>query len=324
MAPATLVKTASVVVQDDAAASVDFLAAGNVTFRKHNAIFSVPAGAYGDFSVEQGTLLLGVPGSLEPLRYEFRTLDVQPGGRIRALGPVVVTVAQGGTWQGPLGDALAPFLLDVRVAAGDVSLAPGCEFDGFLSAPNSLVTIAARAALVGGLIGDRLVVERTGSARAVMPDWSATAADGVRAAFAHRAIRLQRDLPKLKNRVQGGYTAAAAYVLDVPFVMVTAGRAGTEPAAAAGRENAAFFEALNSMLAESGFARGGVVLTGYGAGAPGGPPPVRNVPMRREQFVDLVQAIGGKTDLQQGIAALRASPVALDEFMRRALALAHP
>lgn len=311
--------TRDVVVNNEGEA-IDFKGLGNLTIDHPKALIVLPPGSYGDVAVRQGTLLVGFGAGPQSSRYELGRLDVEESGRVLVAGAVAITVEEGGTWRGKLGDEANPYWLDLRVGRGDVTLGVGARFNGFLSAPSSLVTISASATLKGELVARQLTVEDQAIASVVSPEWTAAKGKGTAPAFSHRALRLQRELPNLQHRLQGQASAAVSYPADFPFVMIS-GKPSADGEVAAAREQYSLFEAFCALFGDTGFERAGVVLTTPTEATAGKPPTVRNVILTSVQFGQLLHDLGAKSSKAENIEAVRASPKFLERFMTRALEL---
>lgn len=321
LAPTKPVKSAKLEIGTMKVSPAELMAAGNLTVKMKDGGEGImlPPGAYGSCVIENGTVFLGLAGSDQPVRYEFRSLVVQRGGTLRVAGPVVVTLANGDVWQGSLGDSAMPFWLDVRVASGEVTLASGCSFYGFLSAPASTVTVESRAALSGGLLGDTLVVNAGGKVALVDPDWSDSRAGGREPTFSHRALRVQRGLVGLKQSMRRAYSPAVSYPEDVPYIMLVENpRAPDQPVAF--EKHMALLQSFIALFADAGFARAGIVFVDQDPGKDGRPSTVRNVFLYRSDFESLAKEVGKKAVLRDNIVALYASQELIAQFAERCLA----
>ena len=87
-----------------------------------------------------------------------------PSPRRRTLrGPVILTLANGVTLNGSMGEPAPPEWLQLDVAAGGLTLNSQVRFDGYVVAPAGTVTINDTAVLNGGIVADRLTVNGTGT-----------------------------------------------------------------------------------------------------------------------------------------------------------------
>lgn len=297
-----------------------FLGAGDLALELGSEIEAVtlPAGSYRDCVIRKGTLRLGLPGVTEPLRYQFNRLDIEKSGRLRVVGAVVVTLAEGGQWDAGLGDRENPLWLEVRVAGGDLTLGSGCEFYGCLSAPQSKVTVDTGARLTGALVSNELVVHPRSRVTALEADWGNTPERGNAPTFTHRALRVQRAIPALKAMLQAKYSPAVGYVQDTPYVMLVD---RTKMAEALGPEAAgsAVFEAFATLFAEGGFTAGGIVLVRDDADASPPTGSTRNIFLRAVDFEAMLRSLGDKGTLAENIQAVRSNQEALAQFASRCL-----
>jgi len=312
--PTKPVKTATRLVQGKASVPTDFSEIGDLTLRQPAAVISVPPGAYGDFVVVQGTITLGVAGTTEPTRYEFRSLDVQSGGEMNLIGPVVVTVAKGGTWRGRAGNTDAPLWLDLRIAGGGMIFGAGADFYGLLSAPDGSITVRNGSKLTGGVIADEIIVEKGAKASGVQPDWSRGANSYTRPRFFHKALRLESTMPDLKRIGAKASTPASSYIEDIPFVMLTDGELSENSRAAQQR---LFFETFRALFQQAQFEKAGVVLVRKTTGLV---PSIRRIVLTRALFEALVNAVGAKAGADNA-ATISATPRLAAEFMQRCLAM---
>lgn len=298
--------------------SIDFAKVGSFTLRQPGARVAVPVGSYGELVVAQGTVILGVAGTTEPTRYEIRSLDIQAGGAVEVIGPVVVTLAGGATWRGQVGNLEAPFWLDVRFAHGDLAVtAPGRVY-GYVTAPEGLVSLDAGATLTGGVAGDRVEVAAGATMKIVVPDWTAEATERSRPRFMHKALRLQARLPDLSDGFRHGFSPGISYIEDVPYVMLAeANRPANHPRAPL-QQWQAVFEAAVAVFQRTGFERGGIVLANYARNSAEGPP-MRNIMLTRLRFEELVAGLGGKESLDANIREIARNPQMLEAFFLESL-----
>jgi Alpha-L-arabinofuranosidase len=120
---------------------------------------AVPPGTYGRFTLNSGTtLVLGVPGSVTPVTYNLQALTLNHGARLRVLGPVVLTLAQGASLQGAIGDVAHPGRLVLRVASGNVTLNSGAQLAGEVLVPGGTLILNGNAQLLGRSVSSRLTV----------------------------------------------------------------------------------------------------------------------------------------------------------------------
>lgn len=152
----------------------------NLTLNGNAGTVSLPPGNYGRVTISgSSSLVLGVAGSTQPAAYTFQALTLNGNSHLSVVGPVQITLATGGSWNGILGTADHPAWLTLRVAADNVTLNGGAALYGTLVAPASMVTLNGTATLVGTLRADQLTLNGSSTIRAVASD-SSTPARGPR------------------------------------------------------------------------------------------------------------------------------------------------
>jgi regulation of enolase protein 1 (concanavalin A-like superfamily) len=117
----------------------------------------LPPGTYGTITANRSTLVVGVVGATEPAVYQLQSLTINSGGRLKLVGPVLITVAKGATFNGDAGKREAPEWLMLQSVAGDVTLNTGVRLDGFLLAPANAVILNG-ATVLGLIHSDRLTL----------------------------------------------------------------------------------------------------------------------------------------------------------------------
>ena len=144
----------------------------DLILRRNAGMIAVPPGTYGNFILNDGSgLVLGIPGGLQPVNYNLQHLVLKRGSMLKIAGPVTLTVAYELTGNGTIGVSNNPSWLQLRVAAGGLTLNPGCTIYGAVLAPNGTVTINYHSRLVGTSVSDRFIINDDGEVR-----WSAFAA----------------------------------------------------------------------------------------------------------------------------------------------------
>lgn len=301
----------------------DFGKIRDLTVKHRDREVVVPPGAYGEWIVESGRVVLGRKGSLVWERYFFQSLSVGVDAAIELLGPVVIVVGRLDGVQGRLGNERYVNWLDLRVAAGAVALGAGGEVYGVVTAADSAVTLGGRAKLRGGLVCDSAVVEPAARFTGVSPDWSRESSGNSLPLFIHKAARVQRLLPELEKRFGDRYAIKVGYPDDVPAILLEE-RSRPPDRLAQHEERQAFFAACRTLLEGTGFARGVVMLVRAPVAAGSGPEFV-SVTMEREQFEDHLWAIGREPQLRDNVVRIRENPLLLNLFMERCLRVArHP
>lgn len=156
--------TRSVAVNNPSTVVGDFATVRNLTLNGGAGNVAVPAGAYGAFTVNQGSsLTLGVPGSTEPTVYDIQSLQLNSGAQIRIVGPVILTVANSVTVNGSnVGNASHLEWLVLRVYAGGLTLNNSSTMHGTIIAPAGSVAINGNAVVRGTITADRLTINGNG------------------------------------------------------------------------------------------------------------------------------------------------------------------
>lgn len=297
----------------------DFKRVKDLTVKNSKREVAVPPGAYGEFVVESGRVLLGRKGFGPPMRYHFESLSVGVDASVDLLGPAIVVVGHLGSIQGKLGNDRYTQWLDLRVVSGAISFGPDSEIHGVVTAGDSAVAMGPRAKMRGGLICDSATVESTALFTGVSPSWSKESSGNSLPRFIHKAARLEQQLSKLATRYEDRYTALVEYVDDEPILKLT------QAATAATRleqheERRAFFDACCTLLETTWFAAGKIIIvrradTELGA-------PALEVQMRREHFEDHLRTIGRRKHPRDSIRRIRNDPLLLNFFMERSLKVA--
>jgi len=158
----------------------------NLTLNGNVGAVAVPPGAYGQFIGNSGTsFVLGVAGSTHPAVYTLQSLTFNGPGAVRLAGPVVLTLANGVSFNGQIGTTAIPLWLTLNVASGGVTLNSGSALYGVVRAPNGMVIVNNSAVLQGALYADGLTVNSGGIVRGV------AAPPGYGAAPALAAMQMQ-------------------------------------------------------------------------------------------------------------------------------------
>lgn len=142
----------------------DFATLRDLTLNGSAGTVAVPAGTYGRFTANGGSRLrLGVAGDTTPAVYNLQGLTLNGGSALEIAGPVVLTLASGASFNASLGDAGHPEWLEVRVAAGDVTLNGNVACYGSILAPHGTVTVNGSTRLNGHVVADRFTVNGNGT-----------------------------------------------------------------------------------------------------------------------------------------------------------------
>jgi hypothetical protein len=141
----------------------DFGTVRNLTLNNGAGNVAVPPGTYGAFTSNGNTsFVLGVAGATEAAVYNLQSLTVNNGSSLQIVGPVVLTLANGTTLGGAVGNAARPEWLTLRVASGGLTLNSGVAVRGALVVPNGTITLNGTASIFGELVSDRLSVSSGG------------------------------------------------------------------------------------------------------------------------------------------------------------------
>lgn len=168
-APPPPTGTASVVVSA-AGQSVTWSTVRDLTLNSGVGAYAVPPGAYGDFTASTGSsLTLGVVGATTPAVYSFQHLTLNANSTLVVVGPVVVTLANGMSANGNLGNSAHPEWFTLKFAAGGLTLSGNASVYAYVTAPSGPVTISGNAQLVGGLVADQLTINGNGLLRLLAP-----------------------------------------------------------------------------------------------------------------------------------------------------------
>jgi len=138
----------------------------NLTLNGNVGLISVPPGTYGSFTANAGSgFVLGIAGAASPAVYNLQSLVLNGATQIRIVGPVVLTLANGVTLNGAVGDTNHPSWFQLRLASGGVTLNSGSSLGAMVTAPNGTVTINASSVLLGAAVCDRFILNAGGVVR---------------------------------------------------------------------------------------------------------------------------------------------------------------
>ncbi|MBK8039286.1 MAG: tandem-95 repeat protein [Verrucomicrobiaceae bacterium] len=125
----------------------------NLTLNRDAGAYAVPPGNYGNFTANrESTFILGTAGATTPSVYSFQSLTINSEGRIRVVGPVIVTVDTSVTLNGESGAHARPFWFDLRLARCGLNLNGESFLSAKVTAPNGTVTLNGESCLTGSLI----------------------------------------------------------------------------------------------------------------------------------------------------------------------------
>jgi len=138
----------------------------NLTLNGNVGQVTVPPGTYGNFTANGGSgLVLGVAGGLQAGNYNLQNLNLNGSSKVKVVGPVVLTVANGFTANGSVGASNNPAWLQIRVASGGLTLNGGCTVHGLVVAPNGTVIVNGNSMLVGTSASDQFILNGGGVVR---------------------------------------------------------------------------------------------------------------------------------------------------------------
>ncbi len=141
----------------------DFSTVRNLTLNGNVGQVSVPPGTYGTLTANGNSgLVLGVPGSSELAVYDLQGLTLNGNSSLVVAGPVLVTLARGGSVNGAMGAPGHPEWLNLDVASGGLTLNGSVSFNGTVVAPNGAIVINGSATLNGEIISDQLTINGSG------------------------------------------------------------------------------------------------------------------------------------------------------------------
>jgi endo-1,4-beta-xylanase len=133
----------------------------NLTLNGSVGAVAVPAGTYGTFIVNgSSSLVLGAAGATTPAVYNLQGLVLNGGSKLTIVGPVVINLAGGATFNGPAGTTAHPEWLALNIASGGLTVNGGAAVYGAVAAPAGAVMI--NGTVVGGVAADRLTINGGG------------------------------------------------------------------------------------------------------------------------------------------------------------------
>jgi hypothetical protein len=131
----------------------------DVNFNGNVGAYAVPPGNYGSFSINNGSsITLGTAGATTPSVYTFQSINVNGGGQISVVGPVIVTVDTNLVMNGHSGTLANPLWFDLRLARCGVTLNGNVILAAMVTAPSGGVTINGGSRIEGGVICDTLTL----------------------------------------------------------------------------------------------------------------------------------------------------------------------
>jgi len=135
----------------------------NLTLNSNVGTIAVPPGGYGTFTANGGSgFAFGVIGATEPAIYDLQGLVLNSASTLQVVGPVIVTLASGATFNGAIGNALHPEWLTLQFASGGLTLNNGITLHGCVAAPTGAVVINSNCTLHGRVVSDSLTINSQG------------------------------------------------------------------------------------------------------------------------------------------------------------------
>jgi len=297
------------VTVDDRPASVAWSEVRHVSLRKRGET-ALPPGSYGDLDVERGALVLGTARKGPKSVYTFRSLTVRPGAELKVLGPVTVVLNADSTLGGDAGAGANPEWLDLRLAAGSLTIGAGVRIQGSVLASTGGVQIGARAQIAGTVAGETVALGREARVAPPLPKLVPSAQQP----FLPKALRVQSRLPALIERHRHDYHITASYVDDVPHLLLAEGKRAGNAKVDQQNDRLALLGALADTLVDTGFNRATVTVVRYRAERTR-PDDVTNYAFTRSEFENALRFAGGRNNSQDNIRKLRDDPLRLNIFV---------
>jgi O-glycosyl hydrolase len=161
VAPPQPTGTRSVTINQPGESAGDFATVRNLTLKSDVGLVSVPHGAYGSFSANDGSgFILGeVGGGAEPSIYNLQNLTLNGGSRIEIIGPVILVLNRGLSLNSNVTfSSHAPEWLTMKFASGGLSVNGDVLLPATVITPNGTVNLNGNATLRGLVKADRLIV----------------------------------------------------------------------------------------------------------------------------------------------------------------------
>lgn len=148
----------------------DFATIRNLTLNGNAGTRVVPAGTYGTLSANGNSgFTFGVAGATTPSVYNLQGLTLNGNNSLQILGPVVIVLANGVSFNASVAASGHPEWLALNVASGGVTLNGNMSFYGAVIAPAGTVTLNGNSTLTGGVVADRLTINGNGLLKQVTP-----------------------------------------------------------------------------------------------------------------------------------------------------------
>jgi autotransporter-associated beta strand protein len=166
-APAPPTGNRNVTINNSSQSVGDWTTVRNLTINASALQFAVPAGAYGDFTANNGSrFTLGIADSTTPTVYYFQRFTLNGQASIQVVGPVLVVVANGFNVNGgDVGNSVYPAWLTLNIFSGGLTLNSGADVFGYVTLPAGTLTINGNCQLVGGAAANGLTVNSAGRLR---------------------------------------------------------------------------------------------------------------------------------------------------------------
>ena len=156
-APPNATGTRDVIINNAGQSAGDFSTVRDLTLNGSVGAVAVPPGTYRRLTGNgNSSFVFGVAGSSQPAVYNLNALTLNGGSKLEVVGPVLLTTATGLTLNAAMGSSAHPLWLDLRVAAGGVTLNGGSAIYGTVLAPSGTVSINGNSSLTGNVACDRL------------------------------------------------------------------------------------------------------------------------------------------------------------------------
>ncbi|MBI4626470.1 MAG: hypothetical protein HY736_25030 [Verrucomicrobia bacterium] len=294
-------------IVDDRSPAVSWGEVRNATLRKRGDVV-LPPGSYGDIDAEQGTLVLGVADSTQPVRYTMRALTTGAKVQLRLLGPVIVTLNANSSI-GDAGNAANPEWLDVRLANGSLSIGAGAQVHGFILAAEGAVQIGVGAQVTGSVAG----VDVTLATKARVSKPGQKLMPSTQQPFLPKALRVQARIPAINQRYRHDYYASVGYPGDVPHVFLVEGKRAGNARIDQQNDRLALLAALTDALVDTGFDQAVVTVVRYRPGGAQGED-VTNFPFTRGELDTALRFAGRKNNAPDNIRKISESPLLLNIF----------
>lgn len=152
-----------VVINQSGQSPGDFATIRDLTLNGNVGNVAVPPGTYRNFVANGGAgFIFGISSGTEPAVYNLARLTLNANAVLDVVGPVVLTLGNNLTLNGPAGASTDPRLLTLKVASGGATLNGGASLYAALQAPSGSVIINGNSLLQGSVACDRLTVNGGG------------------------------------------------------------------------------------------------------------------------------------------------------------------